>query len=257
MRSRGLRPAIFLRNLAIRGHCAPPVLDGCVLAPAIGTKDLSSDYNRCRCTQATVRGVRYSDAGLGYGTQRLHRLGHGGRAGRAGHDVVGTRHLSVRGLHASAPSGAQVPAIRADMRDIELGDLRGFDAVIHLAALSNDPLGNLNPQITYDINHLASVRLARAGAEAGVAALPVRLLLQPVRRRRRRRPADGGRRVQPGHAVRRVEGARRARRRAARRRRVQPASSCETPRRTACRRACAPTSSSTASSATRSRRARS
>jgi nucleoside-diphosphate-sugar epimerase len=47
-------------------------------------------------------------------------------------------------------------------------DLGGFDAIIHLAALSNDPLGNVNPQCTYDINHLASVRLARLAKEAGV-----------------------------------------------------------------------------------------
>src|SRR5690606_12569378 len=44
----------------------------------------------------------------------------------------------------------------------------GFDAVIHLAALSNDPLGNLNPEITYDINHRGSVRMARAAKAAGV-----------------------------------------------------------------------------------------
>ena len=48
-------------------------------------------------------------------------------------------------------------------------DLEGFDAVVHLAALSNDPVGNLNRQFTYDINHLASVNLARFAKEAGVA----------------------------------------------------------------------------------------
>jgi len=47
-------------------------------------------------------------------------------------------------------------------------DLKGFEAVIHLAGLSNDPLGNLNPTLTYDINHHASVRLARLAKEAGV-----------------------------------------------------------------------------------------
>src|SRR5258708_22644704 len=46
--------------------------------------------------------------------------------------------------------------------------MEGFDAVVHLAALSNDPIGNLNPQLTYDINHLASVRMARLAKEAGV-----------------------------------------------------------------------------------------
>jgi nucleoside-diphosphate-sugar epimerase len=61
-----------------------------------------------------------------------------------------------------------VPARRVDLRDVQTSDLRGFDAVIHLAAISNDPLGNLNPQGTYDINHLASVRLAEKAREAGV-----------------------------------------------------------------------------------------
>ena len=46
---------------------------------------------------------------------------------------------------------------REDIRDVESDDLAGFDAVIHLAAISNDPVGDLNPQATYDINHLASV----------------------------------------------------------------------------------------------------
>jgi len=55
-----------------------------------------------------------------------------------------------------------------DIRQLGASDLRGFDAVVHLAALSNDPLGDLNPQLTYDINHLASVRLAALAKEAGV-----------------------------------------------------------------------------------------
>ena len=48
-----------------------------------------------------------------------------------------------------------MPTIRKDVRDVEPRDLEGFDAVIHLAALSNDPLGNLDPDITYEINHRA------------------------------------------------------------------------------------------------------
>src|SRR5215813_3160422 len=60
------------------------------------------------------------------------------------------------------------PTISKDLRDVELADLRGFDAVIHLAGLSNDPLGNLNPNLTYEINHIASVRLARLAKQAGV-----------------------------------------------------------------------------------------
>ena len=63
-------------------------------------------------------------------------------------------------------SGTQ--EIRKDLRDLNRADLDGFDAVVHLAALSNDPVGNLNPQLTYDINHFASVQLARLAKEAGV-----------------------------------------------------------------------------------------
>jgi nucleoside-diphosphate-sugar epimerase len=63
---------------------------------------------------------------------------------------------------------AAPPVHRADLRDVTAGDLAGCDAVVHLAALSNDPLGNLNANLTYAINHLASVRLAEAARTAGV-----------------------------------------------------------------------------------------
>ena len=55
-----------------------------------------------------------------------------------------------------------------DLRDVTAEHVAGVDAVIHLAALSNDPLGALAPELTYDINHHASVRLARLAREAGV-----------------------------------------------------------------------------------------
>jgi nucleoside-diphosphate-sugar epimerase len=64
--------------------------------------------------------------------------------------------------------GTDIPELRRDLRDLTTADLAGFDAVVHLAALSNDPLGNLNPQLTYDINHLASVQLAKLAKAAGV-----------------------------------------------------------------------------------------
>ncbi|MDO8835360.1 MAG: SDR family oxidoreductase [Vicinamibacterales bacterium] len=63
---------------------------------------------------------------------------------------------------------AQVPAIRKDIRDLALKDLRGVEAVIHLAALSNDPLGDINADWTYDINHRATVHLATLSRDAGV-----------------------------------------------------------------------------------------
>jgi nucleoside-diphosphate-sugar epimerase len=61
-----------------------------------------------------------------------------------------------------------IPTITKDIRDVTVEDLRGFDAIIHLAGLSNDPLGDLNPGLTYEINHAASVRLAQLAKEAGV-----------------------------------------------------------------------------------------
>jgi nucleoside-diphosphate-sugar epimerase len=85
----------------------------------------------------------------------------------AGHEVVGVD----TGLYAGCDFGEPAPAIpemRKDLRDLTRADLEGFDAIVHLAALSNDPVGNLNPQLTYDINHLASVRMARLAKEAGV-----------------------------------------------------------------------------------------
>jgi nucleoside-diphosphate-sugar epimerase len=61
-----------------------------------------------------------------------------------------------------------VPTIAKDVRDVEQRDLDGIDAVIHLAGLSNDPLGNLNPRLTFEINHEAAVRLAELAKRAGV-----------------------------------------------------------------------------------------
>jgi nucleoside-diphosphate-sugar epimerase len=63
---------------------------------------------------------------------------------------------------------ADVPSLRKDLRDLELSDLEGYDAVLHLAALSNDPLGDINPQLTYEINFHATTRLARLSKQAGV-----------------------------------------------------------------------------------------
>lgn len=62
----------------------------------------------------------------------------------------------------------EIPTLNKDVRDVEKDDLKGFDAIVHLAALSNDPLGNINPELTYDINYRASVRLAELAREVGV-----------------------------------------------------------------------------------------
>jgi nucleoside-diphosphate-sugar epimerase len=88
---------------------------------------------------------------------------------RAGHEVVGLdSDLYARCTFSHGGEICQVPTIRKDTRDVELQDLVGFDAVLHLAALSNDPLGNLKPGLTDDINHRASVRLAELAKKAGV-----------------------------------------------------------------------------------------
>jgi nucleoside-diphosphate-sugar epimerase len=85
----------------------------------------------------------------------------------AGHEVSGLDTDLFDGCDFGAASPA-IPEVRKDLRNLSRADLEGFDAVVHLAALSNDPLGNLNSQLTYDINHLASVKLARLAKEAGV-----------------------------------------------------------------------------------------
>lgn len=86
----------------------------------------------------------------------------------AGHDVVGLDS----GLFADCvlgPALVEPPSLTVDLRDVTVDQLAGFDAVIHLAALSNDPLGALAPDLTYDINHHASVRLAQLAKDAGVS----------------------------------------------------------------------------------------
>ena len=88
---------------------------------------------------------------------------------KAGHDVVGLdSNLYERCTFELGGEIVPVPAIRKDVRDVSESDLAGFDAVLHLAALSNDPLGDLQPGLTDDINHLASVRLAEFAKRAGV-----------------------------------------------------------------------------------------
>src|SRR5438094_907486 len=85
----------------------------------------------------------------------------------AGHDVVGL-DTGVLGDGLFGDGAVTVRSIRKDVRDVTVEDVRGFDGVVHLAALANDPLGDLNPDWTYDINHRASVHLARTAKEAGV-----------------------------------------------------------------------------------------
>ncbi len=84
-----------------------------------------------------------------------------------GHEIVGLDNdLYSECDFLGAPD--PVPSLGVDLRDVTASDLDGFDAVVHLAAMSNDPLGDLNPRLTYEVNRDASVRLAEAAKAAGV-----------------------------------------------------------------------------------------
>ncbi len=86
----------------------------------------------------------------------------------AGHDVVGIdSDLYRNSTFGSAP--LPVPEIIKDVRDVTLADVESFDAIVALAALSNDTLGDLDPAITYEINHAANVRLAELAKRQGVS----------------------------------------------------------------------------------------
>lgn len=88
----------------------------------------------------------------------------------AGHDVTGVDTLFYEGCDFVEELGSvPVPARRADVRDLTASELAGYDAIVHLAALSNDPVGDLNAKLTLDINFRASVELARKAREAGVS----------------------------------------------------------------------------------------
>ncbi len=85
----------------------------------------------------------------------------------AGHEVVGIDSYLFDGC-VFGRGVVDPPSLRMDVRDVEAEQLSGFDAVVHLAAVSNDPLGDLNPDTTLDINHRATVTLAAAAKAAGV-----------------------------------------------------------------------------------------
>ncbi len=87
---------------------------------------------------------------------------------KVGYDVTGidTKYFGQCTL---VPDEIEIPAIKKDIRDLVLEDLAGFDCVVHLAALSNDPIGNLNNDWTDQINYQASVKLAKLAREAGVS----------------------------------------------------------------------------------------
>ena len=85
----------------------------------------------------------------------------------AGHEVVGLDSgLFTNGNLGRPPE--EIPCLDMDVRDVTVECLWGFDAIMHLAALSNDPVGNLNAKCTYQINYRASLRLAKLAKIAGV-----------------------------------------------------------------------------------------
>jgi len=85
-----------------------------------------------------------------------------------GHDVVGLDTFFFRGCDFGDPAEWQ-PELRVDLRDVDAGLLEGFDAVVHLGALSNDPLGDIDADWTYSVNLHGAVDLARAAKSAGVS----------------------------------------------------------------------------------------
>ena len=87
---------------------------------------------------------------------------------RAGHQVTGL-DSELFAACTFGPEPPEIDSVEMDVRDVEIEHLVGFDAVIHLAAVCNDPVGDLNPKATYDINHTASVRVAEMAKAAGVS----------------------------------------------------------------------------------------
>ena len=106
---------------------------------------------------------------------RVLLTGHKGYIGAVAGPLLSAAGYDVVGLDTDLFAGCEfgevdkkIPEVRKDIRDLAKSDLEGFDAVVHLAALSNDPLGNLDSTLTYEINHAASVRLAELAKTAGV-----------------------------------------------------------------------------------------
>jgi nucleoside-diphosphate-sugar epimerase len=86
----------------------------------------------------------------------------------AGHEVVGLDTLFYRDCDLASATAPSTAELLLDVRDVRPQQLEGFDAVVHLAALSNDPIGDFSPELTREINFEATVSLARAARDAGV-----------------------------------------------------------------------------------------
>ena len=108
---------------------------------------------------------------------RVLVTGHNGYVGsimmpmliKAGYDVAGLdSNLYEESSYGQEYEKLDFPEVKKDIREIEANDLKGFDAIIHLAGLSNDPLGDLNPDLTLEINFKASLRIATLAKKVGV-----------------------------------------------------------------------------------------
>ena len=127
---------------------------------------------------------------------------------QAGHTVTGCD----LGLFDGCAWEEVVPADRdlhIDVRDVTLKDLDGHDCVMHLAAISNDPMGEVDAAATYAINRDASIRIAQLAKKAGVSALLVRGKLLGLRSRQEAR-SRRGRFVKPPNGLRQIQNRNRA-----------------------------------------------
>lgn len=102
--------------------------------------------------------------------------GHKGYIGSVMSGILEAEGFAVTGMDTDLFSGcnlagkpAAMDELRKDIRDVSAEDLAGLDAVVHCAGLSNDPLGDLDSELTYEINHRASVRLGEAAKRAGLS----------------------------------------------------------------------------------------
>src|SRR5579862_6831282 len=144
-----------------RGLCSDPAYDNAGLDQSLlnqPRRPLSAKYPLSRRTR----------------DMRVLITGHNGYIGSVMSRLISTRH-DVVGLDTYyferctlGTERADLRALRVDLRDVREEHLAGFDAVIHLAAVSNDPLGDLRAETTYEINHRAAVRLAQMAKAAGV-----------------------------------------------------------------------------------------
>src|SRR3989442_28675 len=126
--------------------------------------------------RGAARALASRHAGSETAAMKVLVTGHKGYVGSVLVPMLRTADLDVVGLDSElfaectfGDAPCDGPGLRMDVRDVRSSDLRGFDPVIHLAALSNDPLGDVNPACTYAINHRASVCLAELAKDAGVS----------------------------------------------------------------------------------------